>query len=464
MSFHPVFLLVVSLISTFEKTISVSSQADFDALSQRIHAALSDSPERLRVVFDSGTYRFHDDHISLFNENCPETELSLEGQDVRIVGSAPGLQSTPFFRLSRPVEIVDADQKLCRIKTRRRLLGSGQLFVQITSWYQLFSGPVVQQKDDYLYFTLNKLARSGAGYNVNGDFLHGRQMPRCRLLRVETGIDEVSTAFFKVTACKFRSLAISGITFVANADRRTEYAKDCLIRFYQAHFDKAVVENCCFRSIRTDVVHIVYSDHVEIRNCDFEGCYRRGVVSFNSSGSTRVLGNRFSSMGLSRENTPCVECHGTDYLVEGNRFTDYGNCAVAVGLHFSETMNKPVSGLVEDNEISQTRTYRKAAPMNLLMDTGAIYVWTQNSALWIQNNRIHDINGPGENRGIFCDDGTVNTVLEGNEVLRIANSYCIDLRRVLSVETRADSKIRRVNTGNRLGTNQVDGKIRFQQR
>lgn len=65
MSFHPVFLLVVSLISTFEKTISVSSQADFDALSQRIHAALSDSPERLRVVFDSGTYRFHDDHISL---------------------------------------------------------------------------------------------------------------------------------------------------------------------------------------------------------------------------------------------------------------------------------------------------------------------------------------------------------------------------------------------------------------
>lgn len=464
MSLHAVILLAVSLAAASEKTVTVTSQSDFDALSRRIHAELSDSPERLRVVLQSGTYRFHDDHISLLSENCPGTDLILEGQDVRIVGSAPDIHCTSFFRLSRPVEIVDAERKLCRIRTNRHLPGTGHLYVQITAWYQLFSGSVVMQKGGYLYFTLDKLARSGMGYNVNGDFLHGRQMPRCRLLRVDAETDQVSTAFFKVTACTFRSLSISGITFETNADGRTEYAKDCLIRFYQGHFDKAVVENCHFQSIRTDVVHIAYSDHVEIRNCGFEECHRRGVVSFNSSAFTRIVDNQFSTMGLSRENTPCVECHGMDYLVAGNRFTDYGNCAVAVGLHFSETMDRPVSGRVEDNVISQTRKYRETAPMNLLMDTGAIYVWTQNMSLLIRNNRIHDIDGPGENRGIFCDDGTVNTVLEGNEIQRIVNSYCIDLRRVLSVETRSDSKIRKVNIGNRLGANQVDGRIRFQHR
>ena len=102
--------------------------------------------------------------------------------------------------------------------------------------------------------------------------------------------------------------------------------------------------------------------------------------------------------------------------------------------------------------------------MNLLMDTGAIYVNTQNASLEIRNNDIHDISGPYDNRGIFCDDGTVNTCIHDNKVVRIENSWCIDLRRVLSVETRADSKIRRVNVGNRMERNQVDGKVRFEQR
>ena len=102
--------------------------------------------------------------------------------------------------------------------------------------------------------------------------------------------------------------------------------------------------------------------------------------------------------------------------------------------------------------------------MNLLMDTGAIYVGTQNTSLTIRNNYIHDISGPFDNRGIFCDDGTVNTTITGNRVQRVANSWCIDLRRDLSIETRSDSKVRRVNVGNQVKDNQVDGRIRFEQR
>jgi hypothetical protein len=301
-------------------------------------------------------------------------------------------------------------------------------------------------------------------YNVNGDMSFGRQRPRYRLVRVQESSGSVSSAFFKVTDCDFRRISLSGLTFDTNADGRSEYAKDCLIRFYMGRFEEAVVSGCTFRNIRTDVVRIAYSDRVKVEECRFEDCGRIGVLSYNHSAGTVVKDNTFERMGTYGEFNPCVRCYGTDYLIEGNRFTDFGCCAVGVGMHFSEEMEHPVSGVVAGNTITQTPAYRKAAPMNLLMDTGAIYVWTQNTSLEIRDNVISDIAGPYDNRGIFCDDGTVNTYIHDNTVVRIANSWCIDLRRALSVETRADSKIHRVNVGNRLEKNHVDGKIRFEQR
>ena len=69
--------------------------------------------------------------------------------------------------------------------------------------------------------------------------------------------------------------------------------------------------------------------------------------------------------------------------------------------------------------------------------------------------------GYGDNRGIFCDDGTVNVSILNNRVLRIRNSYCIDLRRVASVEKDPRSAIRKVNVGNRMEGNVIDGRVRF---
>ena len=97
-----------------------------------------------------------------------------------------------------------------------------------------------------------------------------------------------------------------------------------------------------------------------------------------------------------------------------------------------------------------------------LMDSGAIYTWTINRKVLIRENYIHDIGGYKDNRGIFCDDGTVNVSIVGNRVLRIRNSWCTDLRRVPRVGKDPQSYIRTVNTGNRLENNTVDGKVRFE--
>lgn len=64
----------------------------------------------------------------------------------------------------------------------------------------------------------------------------------------------------------------------------------------------------------------------------------------------------------------------------------------------------------------------------MLMDSGAIYTWTQNDQVIIRYNYIHDYTGASDNRGMFCDDGAANFKIIGNRILRIANSYCVDSR------------------------------------
>ena len=454
---HSLLLCLVSIL--------VSSQADFDRLDQEVKRELQRKPAELKVTFSPGIYRFKDDHLFLtIREDCPGTRLEIDGNGAVLVGTAPEVEVTPFYRTDRLVEVVDASKGLCRIRTRKRLGGLGNLSIQVTSWYRIFQGPVTEAKGRYLYFTAEHLERSGLTYDINGDFLYGKQRPRFRLVRERPSDGPVSTAVFNFTACKFREVDIHGFLFEGNAGRRTENPKNFLIRFYACQVGGATVHDCTFKSIRSDVVRIAYTDGVEVRDCRFEDCSRIGVLSYNHSGRTTVLDNAFVRMGLDAEVTPCVKVEGTDYRVSGNQFIDYGCCAIMAGLHLTSVMEHPSSGVIERNEIYQTQDYRKEAPQNLLMDTGAIYVYTQNASLEIRNNFIHDISGPYDNRGIFCDDGTVNTYIHDNRVERISNSYCIDLRRVLSVETRPDSKIRRVNVGNRIEKNQVDGRIRFEQR
>ena len=454
------------MLSLFTSLVSIliASQADFDRLEQDLKKELQCKPDEVTVIFQPGNYRFKDNHLYLYGMDCPDTRLVIKGNGAILEGTAPSREVSTFYRADRLVEVVDAGKKLCRIRTWKRLPGTGDLSIQVTSWYRLFSGPVTEIKGRYLYFTAEYLERSGLAYNINGDFTFGQQRPRFRLIREREAQGPVSSVAFNFTASHFSEVDISGFTFRGNAGCMSMDSMNFLLRFYACQAGKFSVRECVFQSIRSDVIRIAYTDGVEVRNCRFRDCSRIGVMSYNHSARTSVVGNVFERMGLDAEVTPCVKCQGSDYLVSANRFIDYGCCAVMAGVHFSEEMKYPSSGVIERNEIYQTESYRKEAPQTLLMDTGAIYVNTQNASLEIRGNNIHDISGPHANRGIFCDDGTVNTYIHNNSVLRVDNSYCIDLRRALSVETRPDSKIRRVNVGNRVENNQVDGKIRFEQR
>lgn len=98
------------------------------------------------------------------------------------------------------------------------------------------------------------------------------------------------------------------------------------------------------------------------------------------------------------------------------------------------------------------------------MDSGAIYAYTQNDDTQIRNNFIHDYTGMKDNRGIFMDDGAINVTVRDNVIMRIANSWSIDSRRVADIENEPGSQVQKANIGNTITNNKTDGRIRFEKR
>ena len=92
------------------------------------------------------------------------------------------------------------------------------------------------------------------------------------------------------------------------------------------------------------------------------------------------------------------------------------------------------------------------------MDSGAIYVSTQNDNVIIRYNYICNYSGILDNRGIFCDDGARNITIYGNIIYGIDNGFCIDSRQVED----ADKSVRLNNTNNVIEENYLQGSIRFE--
>ena len=163
------------------------------------------------------------------------------------------------------------------------------------------------------------------------------------------------------------------------------------------------------------------------------------------------------------DNQFAVDSKASRMWIHDNVFENFSYGAIGVGSFYMDRIPASASGIIENNEIYCTQAFLKR-PARLLMDSGAIYAWTINKDVTIRNNSIHDIGGYGENRGIFLDDGTVNVSVIGNRIRNVWNYYCIDLRLCPEVEKNPLSRIRRVNVGNRMEGNDVDGKVRFENR
>lgn len=493
--------------------IVIRNQKEFAYLQSSLSEAVSSGEKKVNVTICEGTYYYNDKHVCISGWNNPRTSVTIQGQG-RCVLVAKGKtrsngdkyadsfnkQTTYFdnglnevsiwsdtFQAADTVRVLSQADKLCMLPYKGLTPvegdGCGKSYVQITRWYTSAMYKVESITPEGILFKCDDLAYSGylKAFNINGDygFYHnvgskGKAFPRFRLCNVK-GVSpmyitdkvvssvgplyecRVST-FLSVEDSRLGSLAVSGVTFKGNAYGWNR----AVLMLKNAKLEKGVsVKDNVFCNLKTEALRLWETDNVAFSGNRSEDCSSGIVRSENDCVGTLVEGNLFQKCGTGLYNTFLVYCVGTDFRVSGNRFVDFGYCAVRTGVWWAYEMEHPCRGVIEGNEMSYSKEYMQNRHRHTLMDSGAIYVGTQTSGVVIQGNNVHDYAGIHQNRGIFLDDGTCNCTVRDNVVKNIPNSYCIDLRTV-SYKGNPKNKSKSFNVGNVLGDNDCDGEVRFE--
>ena len=493
--------------------IRVASQSDFDALQTTVEEAVKKGGRDVVVDFASGTYYYKEGHLSFYKKYYDNVSLSLTGNG-EVVLTAGGNDSSvrkcrknkavrwqwefnpesaylssgepldfnaPVRYAQSRVEILDMASKACRVRLAEAPDPSvaGEAYIWISQWFRGNSYKITKVEGEYVYFTADDLRTTEKGPSIDSDWGYASVLPRYRLINsgnevyVRDGMvrygrkaplhECTASTFLSVRGSHLKSLTLSNLRFEGNGGRRGE-SKLCALDLYCSKIGKTDISRCVFKYMKTDCIRIVQVGDVSVTRCIFKDCWRGCVFSDVASLRTRVEENNIDDCGLCGDNITAIQCKGEDFLVSRNVLKDFGYGGIASGVHYAAGKDSKVSGTISSNTLYYSREYYEDAPMNLLMDSGAIYFTTQNDDVTVRDNVIHDISGPKDNRGIFLDDGASNIKVFGNQVRNIKNSYTIDSRRVKSVETRSDSKIRKVNVGNEIHDNDTDGKVRFEKR
>lgn len=492
----------------YSTTIIIHNQNEFDRIQERIIETVSAGRKDITVRIGPGSFFFRDNHLRLCGLDWQEVSLHLEGVDCILTGSGPVYHSgEPFgesfsgwetlldddgvmmdwFGKSRkcllPVEVVGESEGLCRIKTDglhdRKEEDCLSTFIKLTEWYRSSIYPVQEIRNGYIYFKADDLSRVSPtpfGYNVNYDLIYGRKLPRYRLCNVQErdkgqpdlrsghlylpeGCQQArlckSGCFLDIADVRLKSLKITGITFRGNS----RHANPSLIRFDKLSCTAgSEIAHCTFQSIRSYLFHGRDMAGFYFHDNLIQDCPGFGLVSDIRTSGTRIENNRFQDTGKDGQPSFCVQISGDDYLIRGNSFKNFGYSAIAVGLGPEIDYPGTSRGIIEHNEMSYDEEYLSQIDRYGLMDSGVIYLTTRQNGTLVRYNRITNIGGIKDNRGIFCDDGARNFILQSNTILGISNSYGIDSRRVADFEEKCGP----TNINISILENITDSPIRFE--
>lgn len=513
--FHPLKIIVLicccfvaSLTSVGCTTIVVGNQAEFDGLQEKLTSTIKAGKKNIYVSLLPGTYIAKEKHITLKDIDASNTKIRIVGHGATLIpegreyhdGEAyveTFLVGNSWMRGNMDVEtwgyvkyadslieILDPEEKLCRLKCKNAFPDDtdfSNAYILITHWYQSSTYKIEKIEGRYIYFTADDLKESSyGGYNVNDDYNYGNKTIRYKLCNVETGEDYLRVTdgkvhlpigvtsvwegrthnFLTFRNCKFSSVEIKGIQFLGNAFEDPNPA----IYIRNTVSNKIRIHKCGFYGMRGSIINVSASPNVKIDNNQFADTYYYGIWSNNESANTVVEKNSFKSMGKRMHNTTCVGCLGTNYRVSDNVFLDFGYGGIRTGVWYKNKMTQSCSGIIENNDLSYSQDYMDQIDNYSVMDGGAIYIATKNAGSIVRNNYVHGFSGIKHNRGILCDDGASNIEIYGNVITNIANSMCIDSRRVTFVErsNTPESGIDRANVNIMIRDNTVDGSIRFE--
>ena len=480
-------------------TIQIDSQKSFESIQQTLQKTLMERPDTIVVLFDKGTYYYDDRMIRLDGMCFPETRLlfigngatlTAKGEDYSdgdrfhssldsgsgiVCGSDDVFPWSSVYFSNGKVKLVDGENHLFQIRCPSLKKNMAQdisyCYILLTEWYKSRMMKVHSIENGSVTF----IAEDGED-ELNMDFGYARLFPRFKLMNVRTapfsvqnGTVHIKAGLKSVHICQagrfisaygatFKSISFKDFKFIGNRDNVF-----ALMDFTETKTAGITVADCEFCGLHSKLIQVAYTpDFTFSGNCVHD-CYRGGINSF-ASPRTSVTDNVFHNVGLAMSNDFCICCAGEDYRISRNIISDFGYGGIGLGMHYQQKRDCPLTGIVEYNELWYSRSYLELYQEHTLMDSGAIYTWTQNDSVLIRNNYIHDYTGMKDNRGIFMDDGANHITVRDNIILRIANSWSVDSRRVAHIETDPDSQVRQTNIGNVIVNNKTDGKIRFEPR
>lgn len=460
----------------------IASQQEFLGLPQKLKVAINDANcSDIEISFAPGVYYYPDNFLSVCDIDRPDQRITFVGNNSLFIASDEGDSAYAFEKgyvdqnslhhvdtwtemkqaYLWPIPIPFSGHKFFLFSSEEHPRKKEDLAgcdIMLTQWYIGARYPVERIGRHFIIFTRSPKYHT----HIWSELRFGRCFPRyalCRPPSDDSGLYACkSTCFLSVVNSSLKSLEISGMRFLGNGDGPSGW----LLYYDNCKADNVSISDCGFEGIRSGGVSVRDTDNFLLQGCRFERCYKSCVYVRTDSKNSLIRDNNFINDGRLLSNAPVVDCKGDDFRITHNYFEDFSYSAIGLGCHFTEPDTCGMRGVVEDNEICMSESFRNQKPFRGLIDSGSIYVWTKNNGLIIRNNFIHDIAGPHGNRGILCDDGATNVRIENNRILRIRKSFCIDLRRRLRIERKKNSVVQKVNIGNIMKGNIVDGRCRFE--
>lgn len=445
-------------------SVKIKNQEQFDKINDYISDAIIKGHKNIIIEIDSGVYTFREFHINRDNEHLDNISIYIKGGGGVISSDdnykeGKGIQD-PWSETKMAdslIVIVDKEKKICflpyknTIKEEEKLLYSK---IKITQWYQTQLYSITNVTNDGIYFEAPKLTvETGnlrTGYNVNYDYLYNGNTPRFRLFNKEFDSQSKASCFIRLENSSYKQIILEGLRFVGNKTGGQ------LIEMKNVGASRILFEDCTFNHIRGDLAFFEGTSNVCFEKNLVGDLGGNGLRFVKNSNNVCVTHNFFENCGESLGHTFCVSCWESTYYIADNIFCDFGYSAIGVGVWHGCEKKWPSRGIIEHNELYYTPHYIANKEKKTLMDSGAIYIWTQNDEVIIRYNNIHDYTGMGSNRGIFCDDGASNLMIYGNIISNIINSYTIDSRKIKDQKSTIHN-----NANNFMAHNIIDGNVRF---
>ena len=445
--------------------IKIHDQQQFDKITELIKSAIDSGHKIIEVEIGRGVFHFHENHITLNELEKRDVSVTIRGKNTVITSdeefTGEGYSLMPWGELSYAdsnIEVVDWEKKLCFVPYKNNIRNDHSANyekIQITQWFRAPTYAIENVDDRGVYFIapeVSFLDRFGRKeYNLNYDFLYAGLIPRFRLYNKMKERNCVASCFLKITNSSLGVITLDGINFKGNKDGSS------LIYVNSVKALQVMIRKCTFDVIRSKVVDFINTDNVVFDGNSITNTAGNELSFTCCCNNVRVTKNVFNNCGTKLGNTMCVCCSESEYYIAYNSFCNFGYAAIGVGVWRGFAKKYLSKGIVEHNEIYFTPIYLAENWKHMLMDSGAIYIWTQNDGVIIRYNYIHDYSGAGDNKGIFCDDGANNMKIYGNVVLNTPNSFAIDSRCVKDLQEGCMN-----NANNFMAYNIVGNGIRFQ--